>query len=272
MAALFNQDFITFAGDDVAPIFTVIDSAGAAVNISSVSNIQWYVNGADGSPALTLTKTGGQIAFVTDGTDGKFQVNISAANTTALPAGNSQHLARIVDALGNVTTVEVGTIRVGVKPTWTYNPAAILTTPLYQVRRYLGDVIENDRQMSDSEIAFFLSVRSTVIGAAAEAARSLAAQYSRKVDVTSPGELRTANSVQAKHYLDLADELDGIARSRGAGITPYAGGISVQDKINVQDDPDRVQPSFNIGMQDALIPVSPLSNETPTQTSNNPGP
>ena len=36
MAAL-NQDFVTYAGDDVSPVFTVQTTAGVAVDISSVA-------------------------------------------------------------------------------------------------------------------------------------------------------------------------------------------------------------------------------------------
>lgn len=272
MTASFNQDFITFVGDDVFPIFTVLDSAGAPVDISTVLQIEWYCQTtADSGTAADLTKTAGDIVFVTDGTDGKFQVNILAAVTTTLN-GFYQHVARITDASGYVTTVTVGRMQVAIKPTWTYDATKLNSVPLFQVRRILGDVIQDDQQLSDSEILYYVDQRANSYGAAADCARALAAQYSRKVNVTSPGGMRTEFATQRDHYMDLAEDLEKKSRSRGAGVLPYIGGISVQDKIQVQSNPDRVTPSFNIGMDDNTIPVGQVGQETPTMPSGNPGP
>jgi len=261
MTAKFNQDFITFAGDDVAPIFTVQDSSGAAVDISTVTQITWLAHlTADDAALITKTKTAGQISFVTNGTDGKFQVAINAADTASL-SGWYQHLASITDGTGKITTVEVGRMQVGVRPTWTYNQAQIANVPLFQVRRWIGDVIQNDQQLQDSEILYFISERQTVLGAAADCARAIAGQYSRKVDVTSPGEIRTAHGSQAAKYAALAKQLEMMARSRGAGINPYMGGISVADKTLVQSNSDRVQPAFVLAMTDNTLPVMQVGNE-----------
>jgi hypothetical protein len=135
---------------------------------------------------------------------------------------------------------------------------------LYQVRRLLGDVLPSDWQMTDAEIRWFITQRTNVYGAAADCARGIAAQYSRKVDVTSPGEIRTAYGSQASKYLKLATTLDAQSINRGAGAIAYAGGISVADKVTVKQNSDRVQPSFNIGLQDAMLPVPQVGNETPT--------
>jgi hypothetical protein len=271
MTAILNQDFVTYAGDDVFPIFTVKDSAGNAVDISTVTEISWAaIRNSDAAVAVTRTKTAGQIAFVTNGTDGKFQVTIPKAVTAGL-SGFYRHTATITDSLGNVTTVEVGRMQVGVKPAWTYDATAIATSSLYQTRRLLGDVIKEDPQLTDEEINYFLTLRSSVHGAAAEAARSLAAQYSRKVDVTSPGPIQTRYSTQAESYAKLAVTLDQASRDRGAGITPFAGGISISDKQNRQQDTDRVQPAFNIGFTDNLtLPAAPVGQETPTQPMSSP--
>lgn len=275
MTAVYNQDFKTFAGDDVLPQFTVQDSAGNSIDISTVIEITWWCqsNADVGTvPVVTRKMSLGQISFVTNGADGKFQVDLPASVTSTLD-GMYQHLASITDAAGKVTTVTVGRMQVGVRPTWTYNPQQLATSSLFQVRRILGDIIEKDPQLQDAEIEFFITQRTSVMGAAADAARSLAAQYSRKVDVTSPGELRTAYSTQADRYRRMAKELDLIARSRGSGITPYAGGISVTDKQNAISDTDRVRPQFNIGMQDSYLPVKSVGNEVPASNPpDNPGP
>jgi len=261
MAASVNQDFVTYVGDDVSPIFTVVDSTGAAVDISSVTEIVWICQHLDtGSAAVTLKKSTGGITFVTTGTDGKFQVAITHTITATL-AGFYIHEASITDATGNVTTVSVGRMQVGVRPSWTYDASSILTVPVYQVRRLIGDVISNDPQIYDAEISFALTQRSTIYGAAAECCSYIASQYARKVDVTSPGEIRTAYSSQAAKYKGMAAFFNARSATRGGGVTPYSGGISVSDKVSIQADTNRVQPQFVLAMQDNLIPVPVGGNE-----------
>lgn len=272
MAAIYNQDFLTFAGDDVFPIFTVYDPNGNIVDISTVTDIQWYAKKTadDVVPEASASKVGGTIAFVTNGIDGKFQVTLTKVVTAAL-SGNYQHIAKIIDGLGNVTTVTVGTMKVGIKPTWNYDAASVSTSPLMAVRLWVGDVNPNDQQLQDSEILYFISQKSSVIGAAADCARSIAARYSRMVDTTSPGNLQTHYSQRATAYMKMSVELASEARKRGAGVMPYAGGISVVDKTTIQQNNDRVQPSFNIGMTDNQIPVGQIGNQTPTLPNNNTG-
>lgn len=261
MAASEDQNFTTYAGDDVFPVFTVVDGDGAAVNISTVTAIQWLVTDQDGTALVTRTKAAGQITFVTTGADGQFQVAVPASVTSGL-AGFYRHVAKITDSSGFVTTVTVGTISVEPKPLYTYNPAQIATVSLFQARRWMGDVIQDDWQMTDEEISWAIASRGNVIMAAADCCRQIAAQYSRKVDTTSPGPVATRYSTEAKAYADRAKELDAIVQARGIGVMPYAGGISVTDKTNVQQDTDRVSPSFTIGLSDNAIPIRSTGPET----------
>jgi hypothetical protein len=154
--------------------------------------------------------------------------------------------------------------------TWTYTPSAISTTPLYQVRRLIGDVIATEPQIADEEISFALSVRSTIYGAAADCCRYISAQFGRKVDVIvagAGGNLKQNYSSQATAYLRMAAQFDNLSIARG-GALPYAGGISVTDKQNAELDTDRVQPQYDLGMQDNFIPEGPIGNETQTGTGN----
>ena len=54
MAAV-NQDFVTFAGDTVKPIFTVVDVNGNAVNIANVADISWSAR-RNATDAVAVTK------------------------------------------------------------------------------------------------------------------------------------------------------------------------------------------------------------------------
>lgn len=260
MAAI-NQDFVTYAGDTVAPIFTVLNSSGVAVDISTVSEITWTARQeASDAAILTKTKTGGGITFVTNGTDGKFQVAITAANTTSL-SGYYLHEASIVDANSNVTTVTVGRMQVGVTPTWTYNPQKVATLPIYQVRRLIGDVLYGDQQMQDAEVQWYVDTYGNVWSAAANACRALAAQFARMVD-TVQGELHTLYGQRVKNYLAMASAYDMQAKGRGGGYM-YAGGISQSDKQTQVEDQDRVPPQFNLMMFDDQLPVAPVGHQTP---------
>lgn len=263
-----NADFVTFPGDTVRPTFTVVDADGNPVDISGATAIEWLVRVDQTSAALaTLTLAGGAIALVAGGVGGQFIVTIPAATTSLLSNGAYQHVARLTfPAPVNIVTAIVGRLMVDPNVNWSYNAALVGSVPLYQVRRALGDVIPDDKQMFDTELLAFLSARAgNVLLAAADAARALAAQYARKVDTNTPGGISTQYGDQMRRYLELAETLAGQSKQSGRFVTGFAGGISVSQKVNTQLDVDRVQPSFNIGMQDnILVPVPQVGNETPT--------
>jgi hypothetical protein len=261
MVAAVNQDFITYQGDTVQPVFTVVNSSGVAVDISGATQITWTARtNLDAAAAITKTKTGGQISFVTTGTDGKFQVQVNPADTAAL-TGFYMHYATITDGAGNVSTVAVGRMQVGLSPAWTYTPALLSTSSLYQVRLLVGDILQGDQQMNDAEINFYVTQFSNVNLAAAACCRHLALRFARLVD-TVQGTLKTNYSSKSKQYFALGRDLE--ARGMATAIPAYAGGISVQDVQNQTQDTDRVQPQFTIGMTDNLFyPVGPVGVEAP---------
>lgn len=267
MAASVNQDFVTYAGNDVSPIFTVKNAAGVAIDISTVTEIVWICFRAVGETAsISKSKTAAQITFVTTGADGKFQVAILAADTVDL-SGYFIHQASITDASGNVTTVAVGRMQIGLAPTWSYDSTALSSNQLYRVRRLVGDVLVADQQLQDGEVNYAIELYANDYLAAAECCRYIASQYARKVNIVQAGgggNLQTNYSDQQKAYTAKAAELEAIAIKNGAGAMPYVGGISVADKASQVADSDRVTPQFNIGMNENLIPLGPgPGNETP---------
>lgn len=259
MAAL-NQDFITFKGDTVSPVFTVVASDGVtAVDISQVSDIQWSAQrNLNDAIALSKSKLGGQIAFVTNGTDGKFQVNLVGADTSAL-AGWYVHTAKIVDSSGNLTTVTIGQMNVGPTPDWTYDDGSSAAEDIYDVRELIGDTAPGDQQLSDQSIFNVLGRYSNNYMAAADCAKRISAKYARQVDVVQ-GEMKTNYSMRAKAYMTLSRSLltDGIVRG---GATGYMGGISISDKMDAVSDTDRVPPNFLIAMFDNMLPTSPVGQQ-----------
>ncbi len=266
MPAEINQDFVTYQGDAVAPVFTVRDADGTVVDISTVSEITWSARrNLDTAAVLTKTRSGGAITFVTNGTNGQFQVAIATGDTSAM-AGFYVHQAKITDSTGNVTTVTVGRMQIGLPPAWTYDPTQIASSSLYQVRRLIGDIFSGEQLMVDEEINFAIGLYpSSVYLAAAECCRQLSAGFARQVDIVQ-GELKTNHSQKSKRYAELAVDMQSRGMARG-GVMPYVGGISVTDKNAVAADPDRVAPAFNIGMDDNLTSPGPYPNETPAATS-----
>jgi hypothetical protein len=144
--------------------------------------------------------------------------------------------------------------------TWTYDPALIATTPLYQVRRLIGDTNTADQQLFDEEINWAISQRGGSYGGAADCCRDLAAKYSRDVD-TVQGELHRLYSARSKAYSLRAIEMNRVAAMTSKGA-PYAGGISRADKRTQESNTDRVDPQFNLLMMENWQPVGPVGNET----------
>jgi len=141
---------------------------------------------------------------------------------------------------------------------WTYSgdPA---TSALDQVRFLLGDTDSDSPQLSNEEIDFLLSATGNEPWTAAiRGAYGLASKYSRKI-TKSMDDLSISYDQLAKHYRDLAVQLRNQAAMSSSLAVPYAGGISVSDKLNDENDTDRTPPSFTRGMHDF---TSSLTNET----------
>jgi hypothetical protein len=145
---------------------------------------------------------------------------------------------------------------------WSYNLSQIGTSPLYQVRAMIGDTLPSDPQLDDEEIAFFISKRSTPYGAAELCCLHLATKFSRSVDSASGGTRKMWSQLQ-KQYSAMAAQFRMQAASAG-GAMPYAGGISEADKLQQEQNGDRVPPQFVIGMEDNItLPTGEVGNETP---------
>jgi len=259
--AAVSQNFTTYIGDAAVPIFNVVDRNGNPVDISAASDIIWSAFRTWGAaPVLQKRKTAGQITFVTDGTNGQFQLQLAAPDTNPL-SGNYLHKSQLEDVAGNLTTIATGTMYVGPAPAWTYDPTQLTTSPLMQIRVQIGDTQYNDQSLYDEEINFCFAQRPNLYGACAEACRLIASKNYRRVDVVQ-GLLKTNYSQIAKSYDAKARQFDFLASTRGPGL-PYAGGISAADKEQQVENDDRVTPAFNIGMDDNYLPIAPAGNVIP---------
>jgi len=85
-----------------------------------------------------------------------------------------------------------------------------------EVRFLIGDVDEGEPLLSDEEIGYLLSKTGDVRRAAAQAARAIAARFSRQVD-EAVGDIRLSLSKRAEQYWRLAAELGGAAGPAWAG-------------------------------------------------------
>jgi hypothetical protein len=148
---------------------------------------------------------------------------------------------------------------------FTYYPTKLATSPKDQVRLLIGDTVSTDPQMQDEEINWFLTMRSSVWGAAAECCMTLATKFGRSVD-QAVGTAKISFSQMAKAYIGKAAFFNAKAAAMGSGM-PYAGALSVTDMLNQLSNPDRLAPSFTIGLTDNFLPVAPAGGETEEQSS-----
>lgn len=125
---------------------------------------------------------------------------------------------------------------------WSYDTSLITTTPKYQVRFLIGDTSSAEPLLSDEEIDFSILRRTSVNGAAAMCARSIAAKFGRLSD-TTVGPQKFVLSQKFDQYNKLADELETLDDSTG-GAFPFCGGISLANKQGYESDTDRVNPAF----------------------------
>lgn len=142
--------------------------------------------------------------------------------------------------------------------TWSYNPSLLAKNAKDAVRLLIGDIINCDQQMQDEEITYFVNLRGSLYGAAAECCRALASKFSRSVDQQT-GTSKIMYSQMAKAYTVKAIEFEYKSVLIGSAI-PYAGGISISDKQMQDINEDRVLPVFTKGMMDEDDTI--ISNET----------
>lgn len=149
---------------------------------------------------------------------------------------------------------------------FTYYPTQLATSKKDQVRLLVGDTVSTDPQMQDEEIAFYLTQRASVWGAAAECCMTLATKFARSVD-QAVGAAKISFSQMAKAYTGKAAVFNAKAAAMGSGL-PYAGGLSIADMLNALSNDDRPAPQFTIGITDNItIPVAPAGGETEEQSS-----
>lgn len=132
---------------------------------------------------------------------------------------------------------------------WSYDATNLGTANAVErinsVRLLVGDTDTNDQQVQNEEITFALDqTNDNVYYAAAWAARTIAAQYSRRVTQNLSGALSADYSDLQDHYTSLAETLEHQGKKSGAVLGIKAGGISITTVDNVRQNTDRVPPSF----------------------------
>lgn len=125
--------------------------------------------------------------------------------------------------------------------TWSYsgNPAA---SALDNVRFLIGDTDENAQQLSNEEITFLLDEKNNAVyGAAAEAARAIAAKYARRVD-KGVGDLNLSFAQLQKHYMDMYERYKRSDVKNG--ISLYSGNLDKSTGEAYRQNDSLGQPSF----------------------------
>ena len=138
--------------------------------------------------------------------------------------------------------------------TWSFSEASLSTSEKDQVRLLIGDTDTSDQLISDEAITFYLSQRSNVNLAAADACDSIAAKFARQVD-TRNGALSVPASQRSEAYRQLGADLR-VQNAELAGA--FFGGQSIDGKIDLETDTDAIQPRFARGMNDVMPEVDYL--------------
>lgn len=133
---------------------------------------------------------------------------------------------------------------------WSYDERNLNTTDalgrLNATRFLIGDTNEDDQQVQDEEVAFALAqANNNTYFAGAFLCRTIAAKYSRNVDVKISGALEETSSQLQAHYLELAEALEYQAQKTGGVLGIKAGGITKSTVDSVRENTNRVTPSFN---------------------------
>ena len=137
--------------------------------------------------------------------------------------------------------------------TWSYSIGVLASSANDQLRVMIGDTVAASPQFQDEELAWFLTQRASIWGAASLACQTLATQYARSAD-SAAGETSLKLSQMGAAYARRSALFEAKDALLG-GAMPYAGGTSVVDKQAQIDNSDRVAPQFSIALEDNVLPV-----------------
>lgn len=123
-------------------------------------------------------------------------------------------------------------------------------SPKDQVRILVGDTDETDQLLQDGEIYYFLDMYSQApLNAAIRACEVIQAKFSRMVDETV-GSVRISFSQRMDAMNKLKTSLIQRIATEGIPSGPYAGGISISDIQQNNQNADRVRPDFTKHMME----------------------
>lgn len=134
--------------------------------------------------------------------------------------------------------------------TWSYTASpgrSNATQRRDAVRVLINDTVESEKLLDDEYIAFYLSEAvDDVYKAAALCCHSLAARFASMADAEVDG-IKQSYWKTREAYMRLASRYETYSTRFGGGVgVPLAGGISLAEMEAERDNPDRVQPFFQI--------------------------
>ena len=161
--------------------------------------------------------------------------------------------------------------------TFSYDLTTVPLSAKDRVRLLVNDVGEKDHLLEDEEIeTLILQYHATLTGkvntfrVAAAAANTMAMEFARQAFWQRDGDVQTRTEQRAKYYQDLAAELRRQAAVTGGGV-PFAGGISIGQKVTTEQDGDRVRPIFARDMMTAPGTATGAEESAAGQVSAIPG-
>lgn len=130
---------------------------------------------------------------------------------------------------------------------WTYSGDP-QTSAKDETRFYIGDTDKTDPLLNDQEISFILKQYNfSAINAAIPCCNFIMTKFGRMAD-ESVGQVKIMYSQKVKAYRQIKEDLRELLAI--TDMTPYAGGISVSDKLTNNQNTDLVRPDFSKHMME----------------------
>ncbi len=114
------------------------------------------------------------------------------------------------------------------------------------VRLESGDCLTSEKLCSDAEVAYAITVESTVMLAAARVAEIAMRKLANHVDQSAEG----YNAQLSQRFAQFKQTSEALRAKYGHDAVPYAGGISADEWDTWRKDTDLIQPTFTRGMHD----------------------